>query len=144
MAFGQDIANIQGRLASLEMARAGERLFGAISKTEGKDLREVDDLLRGGPNIDLEQVVNYRDVGGMTPLHRAACLGNAGLVQQLMGLKGDAHATSYASRNPGYWTPLLCLAEADMPSMDREDTNGACRALLNGMAGEAVAQQTDK
>ena len=77
-------------------------------------MRDVDMLLKGGPEIGMVNVVNYRDVGGMTPLHRAARLGSTDLVPRLMDLKADAHSATYPSRSPGNWTTLLCRVEADM------------------------------
>ena len=46
----------------------------------------------------MNEVVNYKDVGGMTPLHRAARIGNTDLVQELLELKADVNAAPYPSR----------------------------------------------
>ena len=69
----------------------------------------------------MKAVVNYKDVGGMTPLHRAARIANTDLVQELLELKADVNAATYPSRAPGSTTPLQCLAEADMSRMDMDD-----------------------
>ena len=80
----------------------------------------------------------------MTPLHRAARIGSPELVKMLMNLKADAPAATFPSRAPGSFTPLQCLAEADMSSIDKDDMQETTRLLLPGITTTAVGQRTTK
>ena len=123
--------------------RNAEKFFAALSRS-GPDTTQVQKMLREYKDADMKAVVNYTDVGGMTPLHRAARIGNPDLVNMLMNQKADANAATFPSRAPGSFTPLQCLAEADMSSMDKEDMRETTRLLLNGMTTTALGQRTTK
>ena len=92
------VADLESRMDTLQTRNEGEQLYGALlSLTDGRsDMTEVKEILQlaATTNVDMKAVVNYKDVGGMTPLHRAARLGSTWLVETLMGLKADANATT--------------------------------------------------
>ena len=142
-ALGQDVENLQREVAELQAARLGEDLFGALSRCNA-DVSEARELLQRGGDVNYSDVVNYKDVGGMTPLHRAARIGNPEMVRRLMDLRADANAATFPSRAPGSATPLQCLAEADMSTMDMDDMRETLGLLLTGMSDTALGRQTTK
>ena len=92
--------------------------------------------------LTLNIVANYTDVGGLTPLHRAARIANTDLVQDLMQLRADPNAATYVSRSPGGDTPLQCFAEADQTNMGPDDVRTCTRMFLEGMDHTAVCPRT--
>ena len=103
--FVENVQALRADTDELTAIRSGEEFFGALSKM-GHDMREARALLQGRPGLDMTVVVNYKDVGGMTHLHRAARIGCTDLVQELMYLKAGANAATYPSRAPGSFTPF--------------------------------------
>ena len=143
-ALGQDVDRLRIEVNELKARRLGEDLFGALSRAHA-DLREARFILdRRGVGDNFFDVVNYKDVGGMTPLHRAARIAHPEIVRRLMDLRADPNAATFPSRAPGNATPLQCLAEADMSRMDECDMRQTLGLLVEGMNSTALCQQTTK
>ena len=142
------VERVETRVDTLTTRSEGEVLYGLLCQiASARDEIPVSVLriLDGdAPGVNMEAVVNYRDVGGMTPLHRAARVGSKYLVQKLMEHKADANAVTYPSRSPGKWTPLQCLCEANQSKMDKHQMKDATWALLNGMSSQGLANQNTK
>lgn len=141
--FDETVQQLRVGVDRLTAHRSGEELFGALRKM-GHDMREVRALLQGRPGVVMTVVVNYKDIGGMAPLHRAARLGSTDFVQELMYLKADANAATYPCRAPGSFTLLQCLGEADQSSMHLDDMQRCISRLLQEMHRDSVCQKTTK
>ena len=120
------------------LARMYDGLCGCIQAGRIQEALQMLDM----PQRD--QLVKQCDVGGLTALHRAARLVSPEIVRRILFIDPQqASITTYASRAPGLWTPLMCMVEASTPSgQDNSDRQEACaRMLINAMSEEALHQQ---
>ena len=122
--------------ADVEQIRAqqqGEDLYKALC---AGNLVEAKELLTAGADV------GFRDVGGMTALHRAARLANAELVGMLLERNADANLATFPGRAPGLATPLAVLAEADMTKIADQSAAATTRRLLDSMSWAGIATVT--
>ena len=76
---------------------------------------------------------------------RAARLAAPDAVKRILELfPGAAKVKTYPSRNPGSWTPLHCLGDAEHSNMNQSDVNKTAELLVEAMDAEWLGLQTSK
>ena len=130
-----------------EIEEAKTKIF---EKDSSEDLYQavceerVEQALQMMENVPVSRI-RYKDVGGMTLLHRAAMMASLPLVERLLAEAPDlASCPTYRTRSPGNWTPLMCLAEADHTKMRMDDVRSVTRLLAECMTITALGQDNTK
>ena len=93
---------------------------------------------------DLCLDVSYRDVGGMTPLHRAARVAHVKLVEGILARDSQtANLVTFTGRAPALVTPLGCLASASYRTVNADGSRQVIDMLVPCMTKEAIMKQND-
>ena len=107
-------------------------------------------LANGDPNKALRLLEDghspvFYDVGNLTPMHRAARGAYVAVINQLLMHDPEAaNVRTNRQRNPGWWTPMMCLADADKTLLATTDCVQATEILIQSMDLDHIMTQSQK
>lgn len=133
----QRIQQLESHVHDMPMERsAGEMIMVALANGDANTaLRLLED---GHSPV-------FHDIGGLTPMHRAARGAHVAVMDQLLIHDPEAaNVRTNRQRNPGWWIPLMCLADADKHLLATTDCVQSTEILIQSMDLDHIMTQNQK
>ena len=114
----------------------------------GNELRAIAIVRESQSNFggDWQKIMNLKDVGGISVAHLCARECFVAVVRELQcpAFSTLCNTPTYATRTPGLWTPLHCLADQDHQHYECKDLKEMVELLMDWTYLDALAQQNSK
>ena len=146
----QQLADLQADKNSFvtehAVKQAAENLVHALRT--GNELRAIAIVRETKENFggEWEGIMNLKDVGGVSVAHLCAreCFVEVVRELQCPAFSTLCNTPTYATRTPGLWTPLHCLADQDHQHYEWKDLKEMVELLMDWTYLDALAQQNSK